>query len=231
MKFQLEADAADAKAKDRPSELIAKVYATILNRLVSREIEPGDRISVDAIAREFGISQTPLRQALNQLEVNGLVIKTHLSGYRAAPPFDRKDFEDLYTLRRLLEPKIAAEAALHASSLDNARLDEISNDSSALLRKRNQSKFDFFAKCDVDFHMALAEASGNRFFKSTAKGWSLQFHLFRRSQDPQWLSAVIEEHGVIAEAIRLGRPEEAEAAMIMHLRNSYARYRETVKRA
>ena len=84
--------------------------------LMSLEIQPGERISVDKVARDLDISQTPVREALSQLEVQGLVVKVHLSGYRAAPQLTRKQFDDLCEVRLLIEPPAAAKAAQRISA-------------------------------------------------------------------------------------------------------------------
>lgn len=217
---------------DRPSvrpspQIGANVYDVLLERLISRQIEPDDRVSVDALVREFGVSQTPIRGALSQLEAQGLVVKTHLSGYRAAPPFTTKEFEDLYSFRRILEPKIAADAARNVSPELKGSFERNAAEAEALQRKRGPNRFNVFARTDIDFHFLVANASDNRFFQSTVLGWTLQFHLFRRGYNPQWLAAVVEEHGSIQRAIVAGDLEEAERTMRIHLDRSYARYRET----
>ena len=71
-------------------------------------IAPGSRITVDNLVRELNVSQTPIREALGRLEGEGLVIKTHLIGYSAAPQISRRRFDELYELRLLLEPEAAA---------------------------------------------------------------------------------------------------------------------------
>jgi len=70
---------------DRPTSLAGDVYEAIFAQLMSLKIAPGARITVDSLAREFNVSQTPIREALGRLEGEGLVLKTHLIGFRAAP--------------------------------------------------------------------------------------------------------------------------------------------------
>jgi DNA-binding GntR family transcriptional regulator len=60
-----------------------RVYEALLSQMISLKIAPGSRISIDALAREFGVSQTPIRAALIRLEAVGLVEKTHNVGYSA----------------------------------------------------------------------------------------------------------------------------------------------------
>ncbi len=93
MAFAAEREARGASL--RPSSVVDGVYDNIYHRLMSLEIAPGARIPIDVLAREIGVSQTPIREALSRLEREGLVRKEHLVGYSAAPQWTRKQFEDL----------------------------------------------------------------------------------------------------------------------------------------
>src|SRR5690606_30407207 len=93
------------------SSLVDDAYQAILVRLISRQIEPGARITVDNLVRELGISQTPARQALASLVSEGLVTKTHLVGFRASALLTGPEAEDLFAVRLLLEPAAARWAA------------------------------------------------------------------------------------------------------------------------
>ncbi|SFC37912.1 substrate-binding domain-containing protein [Devosia psychrophila] len=92
------------------SQLISlanEVYKTIFSQLMALKIAPGARITVDNLARELGVSQTPIREALGRLEGEGLVHKTHLIGFSAAPQISSRQFGELYELRLLVEPHAA----------------------------------------------------------------------------------------------------------------------------
>ena len=68
----------------RPPGLADEVYRRIRADIMSLRLPPDTRVSVDSLARELGVSQTPIREALSMLEANGLVSKKHLAGYQAA---------------------------------------------------------------------------------------------------------------------------------------------------
>ncbi len=84
------------------------VYEALLTQLIELKIAPGERIAVDALVRDFGVSQTPIRAALIRLEAEGLVVRKYNSGYSAAPIPSRQRFQDIYELRLLVEPAAAA---------------------------------------------------------------------------------------------------------------------------
>ena len=104
---------------DRPTSLAGDVYEAIFAQLMSLKIAPGARITVDSLVREFNVSQTPIREALGRLEGEGLVQKTHLIGYRAAPQITKRQLDEIYELRLRLEPYSAAKAA---TRLDDTKL-------------------------------------------------------------------------------------------------------------
>src|SRR4051794_14676050 len=83
----------------RANSLSGSVYDAIFAQLMSLKIAPGSRITVDNLVRELNVSQTPIREALGRLEGEGLVVKTHLIGYSAAPQIARRRFDELYQLR------------------------------------------------------------------------------------------------------------------------------------
>src|ERR1700742_610785 len=84
--------------------LVEWAHERLLSMLLSRQIAPGARIGIDAVARKLGISQTPIREALSQLEAEKLVNKVPNVGYRASAQMTRQEVNDLYTLRLLIEP-------------------------------------------------------------------------------------------------------------------------------
>ena len=64
-------------------------------------------MTIDALARELRVSQTPIRDALNRMEADGLVVRVPHAGYRIPPQITRARFEDMLEIRLLLEPAAA----------------------------------------------------------------------------------------------------------------------------
>src|SRR3546814_4698611 len=93
--------------------------------LMTVKIAPGERIPIDTVARQLGISQTPIREALSQLEAEKLVYKTTNVGYRASPQMTPEEVHDLYTLRLLIEPYAAARAAEQRSEEHTSELQSL----------------------------------------------------------------------------------------------------------
>src|SRR4030088_259152 len=89
----------------------AGVYDELTARILRGELPPGVRVNIDALAHEFDVSQTPVREALARLESDGLVVKELHKGYRTTPKLSPAELANLYELRLLLEPHAARRAA------------------------------------------------------------------------------------------------------------------------
>lgn len=210
----------------RPVRLGTEVYDWLLKKLMSLEIEPGERIGVDKLARELGISQTPIREALSQLEAQGLVIKIHLSGYRAASQLTRKQFDDLCELRLLIEPAAAAKAAALMSDTERDDLSTLAARMEEPVPGDPLSAYNEFAQQDARFHAAIARASQNDLLHDIIAQQRIHLHLFRlRFYTHATLDAVV-EHAAIIEAFGRRDPEGAAAAMRIHVENAHARFKD-----
>lgn len=216
---------AASPALPRPQALADAVYEALLQKLLSLEIKPEERIGVDDLARRLGVSQTPIREALTRLEAHGLVGKTHLVGYRAAPQLSAEQFEQLYEARVQLEPFVAEKAArlIDKAALDRlgAMLEEIltvrGNDTDVLMRT---------AQVDSDFHRTIAAASGNQVISRMldALQVQVQFTLLRRHSAPIDVRPATREHQRVLGALRKRDGKGAAALMREHLAASRERY-------
>ncbi|MFJ3054966.1 GntR family transcriptional regulator [Herbaspirillum sp. NPDC087042] len=219
------AEQPDRPALQRRPSLGEEIYETLLAQLISLKIAPGNRIAVDALVRELGVSQTPIRAALIRLETEGLVVKTHNVGYSAAPMPSRQHFEQIYDLRLLLEPYAARRTAENLSDevrdqlegLDRAMSDPGSEDA-----KRAYSQF---ALLDARFHNLIATASGNTLVAEALARSYAHMHLFRLRYHSVVTEGAVEEHALILRAIIDGDGLAAHQAMEAHLVRSLERWR------
>lgn len=207
----------------RPGRLGDEVYDVLLSQLVSLKIPPGARITVDALARSLGVSQTPIREALRQLESEGLVVKTHLIGYSAAAQLTRVQFEELYELRALLEPALAARAAQNMSDQAIAELEAFIGEMTGRAAAENRRAYSRFAKQDGEFHERIAAASGNTLIHDVLSRLHVHIHLFRLKFHSQVTEEAVDEHAEIVAAIKARDAKAAKAAMRTHIERSKSR--------
>ena len=99
------------KRVKRSQGYVEEVFQIIRGDIMSLRIPPDTRISIDQLVRELGVSQTPIREALSMLEATGLVTKQRFVGYCSAPQLNRKQLDELYEVRLLVEPYAARCAA------------------------------------------------------------------------------------------------------------------------
>jgi len=202
--------------------MVERAYEYLLAKLMSLEIAPGERIAIDKIARRLGISQTPVREALSQLEAEKLVSKLTNVGYRASPQMSRKEVGDLYTLRKLIEPFAAARAAVEMSDEAIAKLQEIDRDMAGA-EAGDAHAYSRFAEDDATLHGLIATGSGNRLIADAIERLHAHLHIFRalyRTNAPHEAAA---EHRMIIDALVARDPVAAEHAVRVHLERSQER--------
>jgi DNA-binding GntR family transcriptional regulator len=187
--------------------------------LIAGRLRPGDRIVEERIARELGVSKTPLRLALHQLKRDGLVQVKARSGIYVATP-SLTEVLELMELRAVLEGLAAARMAR------TGRKAEYLAHMKALLagfseNSLNDNRLDFTA-ADLQFHRLLVLGSRSRELISTTENISLRLHLnrLRKTQSDQHdLRVVHREHLAIVAAIEVGDAALAESLVRDHIRS------------
>jgi len=205
----------------RPSSIVDGVYNAIYEQLMALDIPPGARITIDGLARELNVSQTPVREALSRLEREGLVRKAHLIGYSAAPQLTRKQFDDLYNFRLLLEPEAARLAVQNMTAEALAGLDA----SAAKMRhdgtpSDRSSRYSSFARADAEFHDQILRLGGNEVIRSTLANQHVHLHIFRLMFHTRVTQEALEEHDRLLAAFHDGNGPAAATAMHEHIERS-----------
>jgi DNA-binding GntR family transcriptional regulator len=201
--------------------LSGEVYETIFSQLMSLKIAPGSRITVDNLARELQVSQTPIREALGRLEGEGLVVKTHLVGYSAAPQIGRKQFEELYSLRLLLEVDGARRAV---AQLDAPSLKQLTSAAGVMARRSGsgdeRARYSQFAREDAVFHDMILKVAGNELIRETLAHQHVHFHIFRLMFHSRVTEEALQEHENIIAAFDARDADAAGEAMRNHIERS-----------
>lgn len=209
--------------------LVERAYDYLLSMLMTVQIAPGERIAIDTVARKLGISQTPIREALSQLEAEKLVYKLPNVGYRASPQMTRDEVRDLYTLRELIEPYAAARAAEAMTDDSIAILQAIDEDMSGVV-EGDALAYSRFAEADATLHRLIATGSGNRLIADTIERLHAHLHIFRALYRTDAPKAAAGEHRAIIDALVAHNPAAAEQAVRLHLERSKHRMDEVLRR-
>jgi DNA-binding GntR family transcriptional regulator len=189
--------------------LYEDVAERLRGQIFARELEPGCWIDESKLSAEYGISRTPLREALKVLAAEGLVTMKPRRGAYVAE-MSRDDVSQIYHLLSLLEADAAGEVARRADTTQLARLAQLHERLEKQVRQR-----DAFFAANEQFHMALLDIAGNRWrmqiVADLRKVMKLNRHhsLFKQGR----LSDSLAEHRALMSAITAR--EGAKAAKLM----------------
>jgi DNA-binding GntR family transcriptional regulator len=180
-----------------PRALYQEVADRLRQQIYSRALEPGSWIDEMKLSQEFGISRTPMREALKVLAVEGLVtMKLRRGAY--VTEVSQDDVAQVYHLLALLESNAAAQVAEHADTAQRQTLRQLH----ARLERQVRQRDAFFA-ANEQFHMALLNIAGNRWAMQIVtdlrKVMKLNRHhsLFKQGR----LSDSLAEHRALMDAI------------------------------
>lgn len=218
-----------------------RVYDQVLVLLLSDEIPPGSRLSIETIARQLRVSPTPVREAMVQLERTGLVTREAQKGYRVAPPLSADQLHQLTVARVMLETT----ATRLATPADGALLHELEDAFDAhwtagehLIRvttageSRLSDTTEYFAR-DVAFHRVIFRHCDNKYLQHMSETLGGQLHRMRQSAlyGAIDVTEALEEHAAILAAFHTDDVEAPARAMRHHIQQVGKRSLETQSRA
>jgi DNA-binding GntR family transcriptional regulator len=198
-----------------PTALYLQVAERLRNLIFSHQLAPGGWVDEQALALQYGISRTPLREALKVLATEGLVTLKPRRGCYVAE-IDERDLDEIFPLLAVLEAHAVVEAIQRAGPADIARLDDIHAELEAAAEAGDINQF---FEANQRFHVAVQNLSGNRrlgeLIDDMRKVLKLTRHhsLLRDGRPEESLN----EHRRIMAAIRAGDVEAAEREMHAHL--------------
>jgi DNA-binding GntR family transcriptional regulator len=193
------------------------VYEQIRALIMNDGIEPGARVNIDEIARELGVSGTPVREALARLESEELVSRLPLRGYRVTELLNRKEVDDMYALRLLLEPPSAARAASAMSDANVAALEAELATCPAAPVEDAYSDYKALTAHDARLHELILHLAGNVAVAQAFARTHCHLHFFRLNYNQPFGEQTIAEHRVIVDALVAGNAVGARKAMTDHL--------------
>ncbi|WP_299463080.1 GntR family transcriptional regulator [uncultured Gimesia sp.] len=214
---------------DSPS-LVDEVYQKLLLRIIRCEFPGGAELKSTQLAREIGVSRTPVVQALARLQADGIVIQQ--KNHRAVVREGAENWLlEIHELRLLLEPSAAAMAAQRIPESEVARLQTLAAEVKACQQQYedgNQSrehlqKWGAASRAfDYALHLAIAEHCGNLpISEAIHKCWSYKRVSYSAADEsPEIMTRGLYDHTVLLDALQNRDSETASAAMTMHLRNA-----------
>lgn len=198
-----------------PRALYEEVAELLRQRIFRRELEPGGWIDEVKLSQEYGISRTPLREALKVLAAEGLVtMKVRRGAY--VTEVSEQDLAEVYHLLSLLESDAAAVVAQRASDAELKELQDLHKELEGAAGDRER----FFA-LNERFHMRLLELAGNRWRNQMVADLRKVMKLNRHNSllKAGRVEESLQEHRVVMEALARRDAEDVRRRMQEHFSN------------
>lgn len=194
-----------------------QVFAKIEEDIINGRYAEGQKITENMLCSDLGVSRTPVREAIRQLELEGLVESTPNRGI-VVTGITGSDIEDIYEIRELIEGLAARKAASHMSNDELERLKEII-DLQEFYTLRDDIKG--LVKMDSEFHKIIFKGSGSRTLNNIL---SMFHHNLMKSRKDSFSKeknqTILQEHKKIYEAI-IGKDNiMAEKSANEHVKNA-----------
>lgn len=203
-----------------------QVFFYLKERIINNEMVPGSIISIEKLTSEFGISNTPVREAIVRLA--GLDLVTiHRNKNITVSMMTREKILDILEMRRLLETYGSRTAAL---SITDGEICSLENILDTVLA--NPTDFEYYKFSDLELHEAITKHIKNREIQASLKNlsvYSLRIRYYARfygEENPNLEESVIaitSEHRSILDALRTRDPDSVEKAVTAHLLNAEKR--------
>ena len=194
-----------ASDADRPASLADEAYDRIKRMIRDRELRPGSKVTEAMLTREFGMSRTPVREALARVAAEGFLQSYAGRGF-IVQAIREQDLDNVYRVSAELDALAAEEACQRARRVDIARMEDLMDDIAAA---RTDNRDEQVATLNNDFHAMLGEISGNSFLKETLDNIRSVFdrnrpitHTRGTAADGAHSDRMQAEHQAILDAIR-----------------------------
>ena len=205
---------------NRPPTSQEAVLGEIRRAIMSRELQPGERVRQEKLAERLHVSRVPVREALKVLEAEGQVTYQAHRGY-AVVALSLEELEEIYLARSLLETEMTRRAVpmvdadlIRQLEGSAARMDEFAAAGDVLR----------YAEANWDFHFSLFERAGlPRLYRIIEVLWRVSEAYRGAIFDPSWLGCARKDHRRILEACEAGDLDETIAAQNEHRSNALAR--------
>ena len=203
----------------KKESLSDRVYATIKRQILSGELAGGMLISEEQLASQFGVSRTPIREAVRRLSEYGLVIIKPRS-YAMVYEVDDKEVQDIAQVRLALEELTVRSLTPEAVERDIETLSRLAADCQYYMSVGNRAEV--FVK-DSEFHLELVRCTGNRALYDAYERLDAKVQLLRVAQNlnNDDLPRIIAQHPSLIDALKKGDMDHSTALMREHIIHSY----------
>jgi DNA-binding GntR family transcriptional regulator len=198
-----------------------KVYSILKDMIMERQLLPGQKIPQEKLARDLGISRTPLIGALKFLEQDKLVESVPRRGFFVRL-FSKEEMVYIFELREVLEGLASRRAA---AKINDAQIIELHSFFKHFAKQENISDVKEYAREDRRFHGFVIDVGAKEFLKNillTTNIISFSYQVLHTEGLVRPPNETIQEHLAVIEAIKERDSDAAEELMRLHFRKSIA---------
>lgn len=197
------------------SSLRGQVFNKIQDDIINGRYEPGDSLVEMKLAEELVVSRTPVREAIRQLELEGLVEYIPNKGVYVTG-ISEQDIKDIYTIRSLIEGLAVKWAIERIEAHQLKELEEIVELMEYYTKKGDMEQV---TKLDTRFHDVIYDACQSKVLKNTLRNLLRYIRKARLTslRVPKRAYQALEEHKKILGAFKSHEPEKGERLMIQHI--------------
>jgi DNA-binding GntR family transcriptional regulator len=199
------------------TSLVDSIESALRQQILDQEIAPGSRVKETDVASAFGVARPSAKAAIERLISQGLLRRdVHRSA--RVPILEPGEIADLYFSRGLLEEQVVAELALR-----NEHIGDLDRHVALMRSLPADTPPNGYVDPDIGFHLSLSQALGSPRISQLHAGLLQETRLCMAQVQYLGLlkpELIIEEHELIAQTIREGKPDDARTAMRAHLRRA-----------
>ncbi|MED7953087.1 GntR family transcriptional regulator [Streptomyces sp. BE303] len=195
-------------------------YESLRSAIAQGDLKAGERINMDELARSFGVSKIPIREAVKRLESDGLLVSRVHAGVTVAG-IDVTEMRGVFLAREAIEALVAELAAQRIDDRQLAELEDVQERMRAALERDVTGEM---AELNSRFHQLLAEAAGYRVLGDLTEQLLMTIRRYRITAplgERNWRS-VVDEHDTLVAALRRRDPEAASGAARAHISSQAA---------
>ncbi|MBM4011151.1 MAG: GntR family transcriptional regulator [Planctomycetes bacterium] len=204
-------------ARVERTQLSQSVCSRLARAIVAGEFKPGQKISEPSLATMLGVSRAPIREALIELELRGLV-EFDATGRTRVPVLTPRDVDEIYAVRLMIDPMAASLAAVRPHRGSFAALERI------ITATRSARTLAAVSRLDAEFHDRIVRMTGNRrlllcwsVLRDQVGLWIAQMQLRHKAVTRSTRQETADAHQQLLDAIRSGDRKKAAAEAHQHV--------------
>lgn len=196
-----------------------RTYDLLRALILDSELSPGERLRIEHLSQRFNVSQTPVREALNRLAAEGLVVQEAYRGFRVSQLLDHVELVQLQAAREAIEvaavEQISMPRVVEALPKLNALVEEMGN-----LSAESKLNIKAFNAADAEFHRLTVAAASNRFLLEAFDALHVHVQIARHYQGKSVEEAILsnDEHRQITNLLEDGDSSRASRVVRQHIR-------------